>query len=230
MPLQPVRSAYSTENARRPLEGAWAYIVNGAELTAVTLFIQARTKEDNLSDKTVLSPSIAATIRAALCLDADFINAPAWLSDTAYQRICGLGLHKKTDLKFMTQAEFIADRERFVRELLESFHRWPTEALNESQQKGLGQLTLASSLSRRREWLVGLAPQKQRRLNLFAQLASDVGRTDGIHGLWLLVPANNQSPLPTLNHKPIPITNAAQPARITEAWLSNRHRAVETFK
>jgi hypothetical protein len=68
------------------------------------------------------------------------------------------------------------------------------------------------------------------RMNLFAQLASDVGRTDGIHGLWLLVPANDQSPLPTLNHKPIPITNAAQHARITEAWLSNRHRAAETRK
>jgi hypothetical protein len=65
------------------------------------------------------------------------------------------------------------------------------------------------------------------RMNLFAQLASDVGRTDGIHGLWLLVPANDQSPLPTLNHKPIPITNAAQHARITEAWLSNRHRSRE---
>lgn len=63
------------------------------------------------------------------------------------------------------------------------------------------------------------------RMNLFAQLASDVGRTNGIHGLWLLVPANDRSPLPTLNHKPIPITNAAQHARITEAWLSNRHRS-----
>jgi len=62
-------------------------------------------------------------------------------------------------------------------------------------------------------------------MNLFAQLASDAGRTDGIHGLRLLVPANDQSPLPKLNHKPIPITNAAQHARVTEAWLSNRHRA-----
>lgn len=65
------------------------------------------------------------------------------------------------------------------------------------------------------------------RLNLLAQLASDVGRTGGIHGLWVLVPANDQSPLPLLNNKPIPITNAAQHARITEAWLSNRHRAAE---
>jgi hypothetical protein len=63
------------------------------------------------------------------------------------------------------------------------------------------------------------------RLNLLAEAAQDVGRTDGIHGLWILVPANDQSPLPLLNQKPIPITNAAQHARLTEAWLSNRHRA-----
>ena len=63
------------------------------------------------------------------------------------------------------------------------------------------------------------------RMNLPAQRASDVGRTDAIHGLWVLVPANDQSPLPFLNNKPIPITNAAQHARLTQAWLSNRHRA-----
>jgi hypothetical protein len=63
------------------------------------------------------------------------------------------------------------------------------------------------------------------RLDLFAELAQDVGRTDGIHGLWILVPANDQSPLPLLNNRPIPITNAAQHARLTEAWLANKHRA-----
>ena len=63
------------------------------------------------------------------------------------------------------------------------------------------------------------------RLNLFAQMASDIGRTNGIHGLWILVPANDQSPLPLLGRKPIPITNAAQHARLTEAWLANKHRA-----
>ena len=47
------------------------------------------------------------------------------------------------------------------------------------------------------------------RLNLLADLAQEVGRTKGIHDLCVLVPANDQSPLPTLNHKPIPITNAA---------------------
>ncbi|MEK7675558.1 MAG: hypothetical protein AAB676_06975 [Verrucomicrobiota bacterium] len=39
------------------------------------------------------------------------------------------------------------------------------------------------------------------------------------------MPANDQTPLPTLNPKAIPITNAAQHARLTETWITNRHRA-----
>jgi serine/threonine protein kinase len=63
------------------------------------------------------------------------------------------------------------------------------------------------------------------RLNLLATLAVDVGRRDGIHGLWVLVPVNGTSPLPILNDKPIPLINPAQHARLTEAWITNRHRA-----
>jgi serine/threonine protein kinase len=66
------------------------------------------------------------------------------------------------------------------------------------------------------------------RMDLLARVADDVGRTGGIHGLWVLVPANDQTPLPTLNQKAIPITNAAQHARLTETWISNRHRSPET--
>jgi len=63
------------------------------------------------------------------------------------------------------------------------------------------------------------------RMDLLARVADEVGRTGGIHGLCVLVPANDQTPLPTLNQKAIPITNAAQHARLTETWITNRHRA-----
>lgn len=66
------------------------------------------------------------------------------------------------------------------------------------------------------------------RMDLLARVADEVGRTGGIHGLWVLVPANDQTPLPTLNQKAIPITNAAQHARLTETWITNRHRAAQT--
>jgi hypothetical protein len=65
------------------------------------------------------------------------------------------------------------------------------------------------------------------RLDLLARAADEVGRRGGIHGLWVLVPANDQAALPTLNQKAIPITNSAQHARLTETWISNRHRAAE---
>ena len=62
------------------------------------------------------------------------------------------------------------------------------------------------------------------RMDLIARLADDVGRKEGIFGLWILVPAQDQSPLPVINHKAIPVTNAAQHARLTEDWVFNRHR------
>jgi hypothetical protein len=65
------------------------------------------------------------------------------------------------------------------------------------------------------------------RMDLLARVADEVGRIGGIHGLWMLVPANDQTPLPTLNQKAIPITNAAQHTRLTEAWVFNKHRAAQ---
>ena len=63
------------------------------------------------------------------------------------------------------------------------------------------------------------------RMNMLGSLAADVGRTDGIHGVWVLLPANEREPLPTLNQKPVPITNAAQHVTLSDTWLSNKHRA-----
>ncbi len=63
------------------------------------------------------------------------------------------------------------------------------------------------------------------RMHVLADLASDVGRSDGIYGLWILVPLNEQSPRPTLNHKAVPLSNPAQHIRLNHAWLANKHRA-----
>jgi serine/threonine protein kinase len=62
------------------------------------------------------------------------------------------------------------------------------------------------------------------RMNLLAELSGDVGRSDGIHGIWVLLPASDQNPLPMINQKAIPMINAAQHVRISEAWLANKHR------
>ena len=60
---------------------------------------------------------------------------------------------------------------------------------------------------------------------MIGDLASDVGRSNGIYGLWLLIPANDQSARPVLNHKAIPLSNPAQHVRLNRAWLANKHRA-----
>jgi len=63
------------------------------------------------------------------------------------------------------------------------------------------------------------------RMEVLGDLAADVGRSDGIYGLWVLVPLNEQSPRPTLNHKAVPLSNPAQHVRLNHAWLANKHRA-----
>ena len=63
-------------------------------------------------------------------------------------------------------------------------------------------------------------------MEVLAELAGDIGRTNGVHGVWILVPASDQNPLPTINERAIPMVtgNAAQHARINDAWLANKHR------
>lgn len=61
------------------------------------------------------------------------------------------------------------------------------------------------------------------RMEVLGDLAGDVGRNDGIYGLWVLVPLNEQSPRPTLNHKAVPLSNPAQHVRLNHAWLANKH-------
>jgi hypothetical protein len=41
-------------------------------------------------------------------------------------------------------------------------------------------------------------------MHLLSGIIADTGRGNGIHGLWLLVPANDTSPLPVINQKAIP--------------------------
>ena len=61
-------------------------------------------------------------------------------------------------------------------------------------------------------------------MGLLAELRDDVGRTDGPHGLWILIPAVVQSSLPKLNGQPVPIIAHHQYLTLPDAWLDNLHR------
>lgn len=64
------------------------------------------------------------------------------------------------------------------------------------------------------------------RLNLIERLRDQIGTSQSrLHGLWLLLAADQQSVLPTLNGKTVPVIGPGQWARIPEAWIYNRHRA-----
>jgi len=62
-------------------------------------------------------------------------------------------------------------------------------------------------------------------MDLLTRLREKVGRPDGIPGLWMLIPADLQTPLPLIDGKPVPVIGPAEWARIPESWLRNVHRS-----
>lgn len=58
-------------------------------------------------------------------------------------------------------------------------------------------------------------------MDLLSRLSQKVGRRDGIPGLWLLLPGDNQA---LLDGKPVPLIGPGQKARIPTSWLRNMHR------
>jgi serine/threonine protein kinase len=64
------------------------------------------------------------------------------------------------------------------------------------------------------------------RLDLLESLRDRVGIPGGaLHGLWVLLPANDRDALPGLDGKPLPVIGSGQWARIPEAWIANAHRS-----
>ena len=58
-------------------------------------------------------------------------------------------------------------------------------------------------------------------MGLLERLQDKVGRPDGIHGVWLLIPGDQHA---MMNGRAVPIS-PGQRARIPESWLKNVHRA-----
>ena len=59
-------------------------------------------------------------------------------------------------------------------------------------------------------------------MTLLERLRDKIGQRDGIPGLWLLIPSDQQA---VIDGKAVPIISAGQRARIPESWLQNIHRA-----
>ncbi|MGE3311534.1 MAG: hypothetical protein AB7O66_16330, partial [Limisphaerales bacterium] len=59
------------------------------------------------------------------------------------------------------------------------------------------------------------------RLNFLSQLQNAVLQaSSGSRTLWVLVPSNRQTLLPTLHGQPVPVPTPAQWARVPEGWTT----------
>ena len=63
------------------------------------------------------------------------------------------------------------------------------------------------------------------RMDLIAQISDRAGRRDEIPGAWLVLPADQQTHLPVMDGKAVPVIDSGGCARIPEAWIRNVHRA-----
>lgn len=59
-------------------------------------------------------------------------------------------------------------------------------------------------------------------MTLLERLREKVGREDGIPGIWLLLPNEQQA---MIDGKAVPLLSPGQRVKITDEWLENRHRA-----
>ena len=59
-------------------------------------------------------------------------------------------------------------------------------------------------------------------MTVLERLRDKVGRRDGIPGVWLLLPGDQQA---TIDGKAVPLISRGQRARIPDSWLQNVHRA-----
>jgi serine/threonine protein kinase len=62
-------------------------------------------------------------------------------------------------------------------------------------------------------------------MDLLTRLRDRVGRKGACPGLWVLVAADEQSELPLIDGREVPLIGSGQRARVPLAWLENRHRA-----
>jgi hypothetical protein len=66
------------------------------------------------------------------------------------------------------------------------------------------------------------------RMDTIVRLRDRVGRKGVCPGLWLLVAGDEQSDLPLIDGREVPLIGSGQRARVPLAWINNLHRATAT--
>ncbi len=73
--------------------------------------------------------------------------------------------------------------------------------------------------------LLGRYDQLEVLRHLRDRITSPAGSGGALRGLWVLLPSDEQSALPMLDRKEVPVISSNQWARIPEAWFTNLHRS-----
>ena len=207
------------EAARRSLDDGWKQIVEDALRIAVRRFVKTQMIESGFNNKKVVSRTVSDSIRAALSLLPEYVTAPVWLTDSAYQRIEKLGLQSDCDFEFLGQPEVASQQEGLARELLEKFYIWQITSISPTAKTGLKDLSSHTSLTKRRDWQLGLGPQKTRRLRdliIPNSVTLQTTATSRLQAMLLGKAKWEGEPLPASLVNVVPLAEACiQPTKLT---------------
>lgn len=150
---------HSFDELKQQRLGSLLQEVNEAAKLAASRFVRSRTDDDDLKGMTVVTAEVAAPVRAALCLLPERKPAPPWLTTSARKRLESFGVIPS--FRILGAKEVKEQQGQLTRELLDHFHQWRDSAPTSEALAGLEEMAASESRVNRRNWPVGLSPQKK---------------------------------------------------------------------
>lgn len=139
--------------------GALPGAVKEAAQTALSRFVRARAEAEALNGKEVVAAEVSPTIRAALCLLSKRVPAPSWLTTSAIRRLSEWGVIPP--FRILGAKEVRLHQGQLCHNLLDRFADWCDSEPSIEALAGLEEMAAVESRVNRRNWPVGLSPQKK---------------------------------------------------------------------
>jgi hypothetical protein len=139
--------------------GTLQHEINEAAKIAINRFIRLRTDEGGIIGKKFVTDDVDGHIRSALCLLPEWKPAPSWLTTVARKRLEFFQI--STHFRIVGAKEVKEQQGQLTRELLDRFHQWRDSEPTSEALAGLEEMAASESRTNRRNWPVGLSPQRK---------------------------------------------------------------------
>ncbi|MBE7536898.1 MAG: hypothetical protein IT285_06155 [Bdellovibrionales bacterium] len=122
----------------------------------------------DLGPRQILSRSIPDAVRSVVLILRDYVEAPTWLNDRAFESLVKAdngGIF--SGLTFLPERSFTTKFPDITRQLLVTFHSWKSRPLSSAQCEALEKIFASPSRTDRKNFPVGIGPRTARPLSDF---------------------------------------------------------------